>query len=186
MRQTQLTIIILSFNTKELTLRAVKSCLTNPYENLQVVVVDNHSSDGTVDALLVQEKHEQRLRILARDVNDGFARGNNVALREVKTPYAMLLNSDAYIDAASDLGILVSFMEDNPHVGLVTPHVVLASGSTDPASHRGFPTPWNAFTYYSGLEKLTKHSRLFGGYHQTWKDVNEVHEVAACTGAATS
>lgn len=179
-----ITIIILSFNTKELTQRAVRSCLDGKYQDVRVVVVDNNSSDGTVDSLAPLMKKDKRLFIVARDVNDGFAKGNNIALAQVKSEYCMLLNSDAHLDEKSDLGVLVSYMENHPDVGMVTPHVLLSNGKTDPASHRGFPSPWNALTYYSGLEKLTHKSRIFGGYHQTWKDLSAIHEVGACTGAA--
>ncbi len=180
----EITVIILSFNTKKLTLRAIHSVLKNPYSVTRIFVVDNASTDGTAQALIVLSRKEKRVRLFLRDVNDGFAAGNNAALREATTPYAMLLNSDAHIDAATSLGILASYMEEHPDVGLLTPHLMLGNGHLDLASHRGFPTPWNAFTYFSSLEKISRHSELFGGYHQTWKDIREVHEIDACSGAA--
>ena len=179
-----ITIIILSFNTQELTVRAVHSCLEGRYKDIRVVVVDNNSSDDTVSALKTIEKKDSRLEVIARTVNDGFSKGNNIALSKVTSEFCMLLNSDAHIDEGSDLEELVSYMKEHSDVGMVTPHVVLGNGKTDPASHRGFPTPWNAFTYFTGLEKLMRKSQLFGGYHQTWKDLSTIHEVGACTGAA--
>lgn len=176
----ELTIVILSFNTKDQTIHAVKSCLSLDIKP-QVVVVDNHSVDGTVDALKEQFKNNKYLRVIARSVNDGFAAGNNVALREVYTPYVMLLNSDASFVEGSVMTTLLEYMEANSKVGMLTPKVVLANGHLDPAAHRGFPTPLNAIAYYLGLEK---HHSWFGGYHQTWKNTDEIHEIDACSGAA--
>lgn len=183
MRIPNLTIIILSFNTKELTLRAINSCLGRDSE-IRVIVVDNHSSDGSAQAIQKAFWKERRVELIGRDVNDGFAAGNNVALSKVTTPYCMLLNSDAYLDADSDFKTLTSYMDEQSDVGVVTPHVVLGTGKTDPASHRGFPTPWNAFSYFSGLEKISRWLPIFGGYHQTWKALDTIHEVDACSGAA--
>lgn len=183
MNKATLTIVILSFNTKELTLRAVRSCLS-AFEDLKVIVVDNNSTDGSALAVQKEFWKETRVEVVGRDVNDGFAAGNNVALAKVGTPYVMLLNSDAYFSSHADMGVLISYMDEHPDVGVVTPHVLLGVGKTDPASHRGFPTPWNAISYFSGLEKISGILPIFGGYHQTWKNLSEVHEIDACTGAA--
>ncbi|PWU23945.1 hypothetical protein C5B42_01130 [Candidatus Cerribacteria bacterium 'Amazon FNV 2010 28 9'] len=186
-----LEIIILSYNTSELTLRAAKSALAIAGAN--VTVVDNASVDDTVTTLESLGKKEKRLKVIALQDNIGFAGGNNVALRESTTPYIMLLNSDAYIEEAKSIEQLLTYMDEHTEVGIVSPRVNLSNGEIDPASHRGFPTPWNAFTYYSGLEKLVTSvpplntevlRAVFGGYHQTWKKKNEIHEVGACTAAA--
>ncbi len=179
----KLTVIILSFNTKTLTARAVKNCLEGQFSDLKVVVVDNHGGDGTVAMLKERFGKDKRFELIAREVNDGFAAGNNVALARVNTPYCMLLNSDAYFDADSDINLALSYMDEHEDVGVVTPRVELRSGRLDPASHRGFPTPWNAFTYFSGLERVS-HLSVFGGYHQSWKDLSSIHEVDAVSGAA--
>lgn len=182
--KTKLTVIILNFNTKELTIRAVRSLLLGKFQDLKVVVVDNNSKDGSSQVLKKEFGKDIRFELIGRDVNDGYAAGNNVALIKVSTPYAMLLNSDAYIDGESNLGLALEYMDQHKEVGILTPRLELSRGHIDPASHRGFPTPWSAFTYFSGLEKISKIFPFFGGYHQTWKDLNLVHEVDAVSGAA--
>lgn len=177
----ELTVIILSFNTKDLTLRAVKSVIE---EVSRVIVVDNHSSDGSIEALKRLSQIHKNLTVELLNENVGFAAGNNVALRQVKTKYFMLLNSDAYVEPNQNIDSIISYLETHADVGIVSPKVLLSNNHIDPACHRGFPTPWNALSYYSGLERLTKHSRLFGGYHQTWKDLSVLHEIDACSGAA--
>lgn len=184
MKKPNLTIVILSFNTKEQTLHAVESCLAGAYQDIKVVVVDNNSNDGTQELLRKRFWKEMRVEIIGRDVNDGFAAGNNIALRKLNTPYVMLLNSDARLAEGGNLELLINYMEENPSVGVITPFVILPNGKLDPASHRGFPNPWNAFSYFSGLERFSKFLPLFGGYHQTWKDLGSIHEIDACSGAA--
>lgn len=179
----RLTIIILNYNTKELTLRAIQSCLALPYQDLRVIIVDNASTDGSGKEISDLEKREQRISFVQLPNNLGFAGGNNVALKEVTSEYVMLLNSDAYFPESADIESALDFMDQYSDVGMLSPYVQLSSGRLDPASHRGFPNPWNAVCYFAGLEKIGLLKRLFGGYHQTWKDTQKIHDIDACTGA---
>ena len=65
--------------------------------------------------------------------------------------------------------------------------VLLKGKNIDPASHRGFPTPWRSFTYYAKLEQVFWNvpvlNKLFGGYHLAGNDLTKAHEVEAITGA---
>ena len=78
---------------------------------------------------------------------------------------------------------MIDYMNSNPQVGLATCRVELFNRRIDPASHRGFPTPWASLTYYLGLEKLFPHVKLFSQYHQGWKDLTQVHEIDSPVGA---
>src|SRR5690606_35982227 len=129
---------------------------------------------GSVQELRIEngkwrmESGESRMKCVYLNQNNGFAAGNNVALKTVTSDYVMLLNSDAYFPEGEDLETALDFLDQYKDIGVLTPYVELSSGSIDPASHRGFPTPWNALCYFAGLEKLGAFRRLFGGYHQTW------------------
>lgn len=183
-----LTIIILNYNTKDLTLRAVQSCLDLTFPGISIVVVDNASTDGSADALQKYVSHNTHVNVVELSENKGFAAGNNVALKDVDSEYVMLLNSDAYFPKETDIESALDFMDQYKDIGVLSPYVKLSNGKIDPASHRGFPTPGNAVAYFSGLEKITRSlpgfNRVFGGYHQTWKDVARIHDIDACTGAA--
>ncbi len=78
---------------------------------------------------------------------------------------------------------MLDFMDAHPYVGASTCKLLLSDGSMDPACHRGFPTPWAAFTYMSGLERLFPQTKLFGEYHQGYKNLNTIHEVDCIVGA---
>lgn len=180
----KLTIIILNYNTKDLTLRAIQSCLALSYRDIDIIVVDNASTDDSLQAINNIASKDSRVQVMVSETNSGFAAGNNIALRTCETPYVMLLNSDAYFPQGSDIETALDFMDQYKDVGVLSPHVLLSSGKIDPASHRGFPTPWNALCYFAGLESTRILPKLFGGYHQTWKDLLHIHDIDACTGAA--
>src|SRR5690606_37017252 len=95
----------------------------------------------------------------------------------------LLLNTDTEFPPKTDLlSLLDNFT--NAKVGIVTPKIILPSGKLDHACHRGFPTPWNAAMYYSGIGKIFPKWKLVAGYRQSWKDLSSRHEVEACSGAA--
>lgn len=181
-------IVILNYNTPELTIRAVQSCIDLSYKDFAIYVVDNASSDDSLHQFKESFAKNSKVTIISSKTNLGFAGGNNLALKEITTPFVMLLNSDAYFPTGSTIEKVLEYFQSHPTVGMVTPFVQLSNGSIDPACHRGIPTPWNAFCYFAKLEKLTASvpalNRLFGGYHQTWKDTSTIHPVQACSGAA--
>ncbi len=176
-----LSVIIVSYNTQDLTLQAINSVVKakQPKNKLEIILIDNNSSDNTVS--LVKTKFP-KVKIIANSKNLGFAKANNQGLRKAKGRYLLLLNSDVIINKDT-LIKMIDYMDNNQQIGLSTCRVELADGSIDPASHRGFPTPWASFTYYSGLEKLFPSSKIFAQYHQGWKDLTKTHQIDSPVGA---
>ena len=184
-----LSIIIVSFNTKEITKKCLLSLKKNfikyPLEH-EIIVVDNNSIDGTVEYLLDLEKHWNNLRIFLSKRNLGFGKGNNLGLEKSRGKYVLYLNSDAIVTDI-DFWDLMNLMERQKNIGALTVKVVLSTGEIDPASHRGFPTLWRSFTYFSGLEKtffnIPVLNKLFGGYHLVNLNLDNIHEIDVPTGA---
>lgn len=176
-----LSVIIVNFRTKALTLAALESVrlAEAPPGNLEVILVENASNDDTPAAV---RKNFPQVKVIESAENLGFAGGNNLGLRRAKGRYLLLLNSDTLI-SKDTLVKMVQFMDENPKTGLATCRVELKNGQIDPASHRGFPTPWASLTYFAGLEKLFPGSRLFGRYHQGWQDLTAAHEIDSPAGA---
>jgi len=176
-----LSVIIVSYNTRSLTLQAINSVVKakQPKNKLELILVDNNSSDNIIS--LVKKKFPQ-VKVIANSKNLGFAKANNQGLRKAKGRYLLLLNSDVIV-AKDTLIKMVDYMDNNQQVGLSTCRVELTNGKIDPASHRGFPTPWASFTFYSGLEKLFPNSKIFAQYHQGWKDLTKVHQIDSPVGA---
>lgn len=173
----KISIIILNYNTAdylEQTLRSIK-----PLPNQEIIVVDNASTDNSVDLV---RKNFPSVKLIINQKNIGFSAGNNVGIRQAKGKHIVLLNSDTQIidDAISTLS---AYLDTHPKAGIVGPKLLLPDGAIDLASHRGFPTPWNAFTYFAKLEQIFPNHKVFSGYHQTWKDFNHTHPVDAISGA---
>lgn len=175
-----LSIIIVNYNTRELTLHALESIYASQTEfSYEVILVDNLSSDGSVAS--IRELHP-RVRIIQNDENVGFAKANNQGIALSKGRYVLLLNSDTYVNGDT-IQVMATFMEDNPGIGASTCKVVLPDGRLDPACKRGFPTPLAAFFYLSGLSKIFPKSPIFNRYHLGHLDPNEVNLVDAIVGA---
>lgn len=178
-----LSILILNYNTVDWLQNVLSSIQNFPPQNIayEVIVVDNASKDASVEMVETEFPH---VVLIKSPENGGFAKGNNLGIREANGRFVMLLNSDAEFSAKTQIEECINYLDEHPSVGILTPKLVLPDGSIDLASHRGEPTPWAAFTYFSGLEKLFSGSKKFGQYHQTWQDFNTTHVIQACSGAA--
>ena len=174
-------IVILNYNTVDLT----RICLQTVFASnlgkytMEVIVCDNGSSDGSLEMI---KKEFPQVILIDNKKNLGFAAGNNPGIKRAKGRYILLLNTDIEIPKDT-IRVMLEFMDGSPQVGVSTCKLQLPEGSMDPACHRGFPTPWAAFTYMSGLEKIFPHTKLFGEYHQGYKDLKTIHEVDCIVGA---
>jgi GT2 family glycosyltransferase len=146
---------------------------------MEIIVCDNASTDGTIEMV---RKEFPDVLVIQNSGNDGFAAGNNPGIKRAKGRYILLLNSDTEV-TSTVMKSMITFMDSHPKAGAATCKLILTDGSMDPACHRGFPTPWSAFTYFTKLEKLFPTSRLFGQYHQGYKDLTKPHEVDSISGA---
>ena len=200
MKKIRLSIIIINYNTGALLKQCLESLGHGRWDkgDGEIIMVDNGSTDGSVEWLKqlgVKEKnHGQRekkfppvhipypISLILNKENLGFAKANNQALKQARGKYILFLNSDTIVPKRT-IPELITHLEKNSGVGVVTPKLKLRSGKIDPDCHRGFPTPWAAFCYFTGLEKLIPRSKIFGQYHQTGKDLNAIHEIDACCGA---
>lgn len=176
----ELSIIILNYNVKELLLNCLESIFQSKgkLDLWQVIVVDNASSDGAMEA--VKSKYPQ-VELVENKTNLGFAAGNNVGVKKAKAPVILFLNPDTIItDHAiqKSLEVLLS----NPDFGAVTCKIELPDSRLDYSCHRGFPTPWNSFAYFSGLARMFPKWPIFSGYTASYLDIDKPHEVDCISG----
>lgn len=180
----QLTIVIVNYNTRAVTsqcLASIEQHVLKSELSPIVSVVDNASQDDSVAHI---RQHFRWVELIESPKNLGFAGGNNLALKQVKTPYVMLLNSDTELTADSKLPLLVQHLENHTEDAVITPKILLSSGALDKACHRGDPTPWRSFCHFSGLAKVFPKVPLFAGYHLSYLDLDKSHAIEACSGAA--
>src|SRR3990167_10403248 len=184
MTNIDLSIVVLNFNSSSYLLRCLNSIKKSYLPNLtiEVIVVDNNSSDGSQKILKKTKISELKFKYILNPDNYGFSKGNNIGVKGASGKYVLFLNPDNYVKKDT-LKTIYKFMENNSTVGVCCPRLDLPDGTLTSASHRGFPTPWNSFTYFSGLQKLFPRSKLFSGYTKGWLlDSNKPHEVDAISG----
>lgn len=176
-----LSVVILNYNTKDLTRTCLTTLLASRLEDytMEVIVCDNGSDDGSAE--MVAEEFPG-VTLIKNGKNLGFAAGNNPGIKKAKGRYVLLLNTDTEMPKDT-LRVMIDFMDANPAAGAATCKLLLPDGSMDPACHRGFPTPWASLSYLLKLEKMFPKTRLFGEYHQGYKDLSTIHEVDCIVGA---
>jgi hypothetical protein len=177
-----LTVIILNFNTKKLTKNCLKSLALAKKQvkgEVETFVVDNGSTDGSQQMI---KKHFSWANLIESKKNLGFAAGNNLAIKRAKGKYTLLLNSDTTLKKNS-LKNTLSFIQNDPKIGILSARLELTNGKLDPDCHRGFPNPWASATYFLGLEKIFPKSPIFGQYHKFYMDLSKPHEIDSGAGA---
>lgn len=151
-------ILMVSYNTKALTCAALTSVAAQTKEvNYEVLVVDNASTDGSAEAL---KNHPAVSRLIALDENIGFARANNLASEYAQGRYVLLLNSDTVVlDQAIDR--LVGFANQNKEALIWGGRTVFSDGTLNPTSVWRHMTPWTLFCRICGLSALFPNSDVF-------------------------
>ncbi len=87
-------VIIVSYNTREITLDCLEHLYRSTFTDFEVIVIDNDSHDGSVAAI---KKHYPKIKIIANKTNSGFGAANNQGMAEAKGEYFLLLNSDCFV-----------------------------------------------------------------------------------------
>lgn len=175
-----LSILIVNYNTRELTLDALRSVYRSQTNyTFEVILIDNHSTDGSLEA--IKEEFPQ-VKIIENQENVGFAKANNQGIRRAAGRYILLLNSDTIIQPDT-LEIMLRFMDQHPNIGASGCKVVLPDGSLDKACRRGFPTPSASFYYAFGLAKLFPHVPKFNQYQLSYLDPDDDYPVDCLVGA---
>ncbi|MBP8591197.1 glycosyltransferase family 2 protein [Candidatus Shapirobacteria bacterium] len=118
----------------------------------EIIVVDNHSQDDSVEMLenLKFKIKNLKLKIIVNNDNLGFAKANNQGIKESRGKYILLLNSDTIVKDKA-LEKMVSYLEENPQVGGVSPLLLNADGSAQIDYYMRFPNLWQIFFYHNRL-----------------------------------
>ncbi|MBI2032408.1 MAG: glycosyltransferase family 2 protein, partial [Candidatus Levybacteria bacterium] len=168
----KLTVSIVNYNAGEYLIKCLESLRSLKNElSMDIVVVDNASIDSSIN---VAKKKFPEFKYIINKKNLGFGKAHNLAIKNAKTPYILVLNPDCRMGKGV-IPYLYEFMESNKDVGVCSCRVEKEDGSLDKASHRGFPTPWASFLYF-----FLKNDRL---YHLTDRNMSAPHEVDSVVGA---
>ncbi|WP_068777561.1 glycosyltransferase family 2 protein [Paenibacillus sp. FJAT-26967] len=175
-----LSIIIVNFNTPQLTI----DCLQSVHQSAtsytyEVILIDNDSSDDSVAR--IQEEFPQ-MRLIVNRENVGFSRANNQGIRIAAGQYILLLNSDTIIKRDT-FQIMIDFMRNHPQVGASGCKIVLPDGTLDKACKRGFPTPSASFYYAFGISKWFPKNPRFNQYQLSHLNPDDEYPIDCLVGA---
>ena len=183
----KLSVIIVNYNVKyylDQCIRSVLRAFKEMNTPAEIIVVDNHSADGSVDYL--EQRYPQKLFPMVRFVrsahNLGFARANNIAIRQSRGEYVLLLNPDTIVGEDA-LKASVDFMDVHEDAGAVGVRMLGAQGRRAMESRRGLPTPMVSFFKMLGFCNRWPHHRLFGKYYMGYLPWDEPSQIEVVSGA---
>lgn len=176
----KLSVVIVNYNVKHY----LEQCLHSLFRALEgieaeVIVVDNHSHDDSVAFIRASFP---MVHLICNNHNLGFSRANNLALRQCKGEYVLLLNPDTIV-GEDTLKEVLDFIETHPDAGTVGVKMLSSDGIAAKESRRGVPTPMVAFYKMMGLcNKYPHHPRL-GHYYMSELPWNQPCEIEIVSGA---
>jgi GT2 family glycosyltransferase len=168
-RHVALSVIIASWNTRDV-LRALLASLKHhgPATSMEILVVDNGSTDHS--AAMVRQEFPA-VRLIANDVNLGYAKANNQGFAQSRGEYILLLGSDTVVIDES-IHKMIRFLQSNPDVGAVTCRLLNPDRSSQKSCRR-FPTLWDGVVTYLSLHALAPWYNMRGfDFHRT-QDVDQ-------------
>ena len=175
-----LTVIIVNYNVKYY----LEQCLHSLVPALecvdaQVYVVDNNSTDGSIEYL---EPLFPGVHFISSLHNIGFAKANNLAIRQTESDYVLLLNPDTLV-AENTIRESIEFMNRHPDAGGLGVQMLNADGTKALESRRGLPSPMVAFYKMTGLCRRFPQHPKFGHYYMSNLPWNEPAQIEIISGA---
>lgn len=171
-------IIIVSWNTCEITCNCLRSIFDQTSElEYEVIIIDNNSSDNSVAAI---EESFPQVQIIANKNNVGFGKANNQGMQIAKGGYFLLINSDTIV-LDNAIKKTYDFATKHLEAGVVGCRVLNSDMSLQPTCYM-FPSILNRIIFISGTYKIFKKNRFFGREQMTWWNRDTAKEVDVVTG----
>ena len=175
----ELSVVIVSYNTREMTLKAIETLYEHaPDITMQVIVWDNNSHDGSCDAIAAAFP---QVEIHRSPDNLGFAAANNRAAETAVGEWLLLLNSDTEVLCGA-IQNLLAFGRNNPQAGIVGGRTLFGDGSLNATSCFNRMTVWSLFCYSIGISRLFKTIPFFNPERIEGAMMDEIRQVDIVTG----
>lgn len=174
----KISVIIISWNARDY----LRDCLVSLRETKnplvrEVIVVDNASRDGSPEMVAV---HFPEVTLIRSNENLGFARANNLAIKQASGDLLALINSDVVVHSAC-LEQLAGFLDSHREVGLVGPRITGGDGLLQ-RSCRRLPSVWNLTCSVLALDRMFPRNPLFSGFEFRHWDYDRLGEVEVLSG----
>ncbi len=168
---TWISVIIVNYNAGQV-LEACVASLLNDANNtgasaniaLDIIVVDNASTDSSLEFLDLTFQDDPRLRIIRNQQNLGFAKACNIGTRLTDSEFILYLNPDCVVEQGFVKNLLTK-LQASPKAGMAGGLLLNPDGSEQPGGRRAVPTPWRTFVRMTGLSVLGKrYPKLFSDF----------------------
>jgi GT2 family glycosyltransferase len=178
MSNPKVSIIIISYNTRQMTLDCIASVYEQTHVPFELIVVDNASSDGSAGA--IAERFPD-VHLIAETANHGFAPAHNIALPQASAPWVLLLNPDTLVlDGAVDR--VLAFADRTPEAGIWGGRTLYGDHRLNPYSCWRAMSLWTIFCRVSGLTGMFPKSGLFNSEEYAGWDRDTERAVDIVTG----
>jgi len=178
----KVSVIIVSYNVRSYLAHSIDAILKSTHQLLEIIVVDNHSYDGTCDYLKENYQDIESLHVISNNENVGFGKAVNQGSKVASGEYMMILNPDTIIEE-NTISTLVDYLDKNKNVGMVGPKILNADGTLQLACKRSFPTIKVALPKLLGLDRIFPRSEWAGKYNLTYLDPEKINKVDAISGS---
>jgi len=176
-----LSIIIVSFNVRDLLLAclaSIEAWLAIARQRVEVIVVDNASSDGSVDSV---RRRFPGAKLIELQTNVGFAAANNRAIKDAHGRFVVFLNPDTTV-VGDAFGLLLNYLEQQDDIGVVGPRLVYPDGTTQ-STRRRFPTRRTGFLESTIVQQYWRDNRVLRRYYVADRSNDEIQDVDWLVGA---
>jgi len=175
-------VVIVNYNGGAMLTECVRSVL-NSTVMVEVYVSDNGSTDNSIAYLRAWLGTHPLLRIVENGRNLGFAKGNNLVLKQCHCDFALILNPDCVVEPDT-IERMVEVMEEHLDAGMAGALLVNPDGSEQVGCRRFVPTPWRCFVRVFKLHRFVKNHPRFQPFTMTGMPLPEWPQlVEAISGA---
>ncbi|MCD6325945.1 glycosyltransferase family 2 protein [bacterium] len=172
------TVIIVNYNSGD----HIRQCLKSVFSakvDIEVLVIDNASTDGS---LIFEKEMRDRVRLIRNHKNVGFGAAVNIAIRQSRTEYILLLNPDT--EGIGDfISPLIAMLDKQRGEGIVGGRILNPNGTLQKACLRSIPTPGAALLRLCGISLLFPNLKCVQQYNLTYNDDKTPIEVGAVSGS---
>jgi GT2 family glycosyltransferase len=164
---TDVSVIIVSWNTNLLTRACLASVFASRGCRMQVIVVDNGSTDGSRELLAGYKGIE----LIQNEHNLGFSKPNNQGIQLASGRYVLLLNSDTVVQPEALLD-MVKYLDEHPEAGGLGPRLQNGDGSTQREGfYRKLPSVLQVLLFYTPIKRFSLRSAFLTRW--LWEDFTE-------------
>ena len=159
-RVPMVSVVVLTYNNIAYNKQCINSILKKTaYANYELIIVDNQSTDGTIEYLKeLEQKNIHNLKVILNDVNYGFAGGNNIGIREAKGDYILLLNNDTVVTRGW-MTAMVKHLEADSKLGMCNPVTNSIGNESKIQVYYHNVEEMNEFAYKITTEKMNEEYR---------------------------